>query len=325
MPTYTLYGASYANGDSVSKSDVENGTGSAVDTFSRSGSTLSSVLTGAPALTTAIANADMAIFIRETDASVESNLYSENVGAITVASAFTPADLFGVGDVGAWYDIHPDYCFTDTARTTNAAVGDAVAAVEDRSGSGNHLTQATASNRAILRQSGSLYYLETDGVDDEYITSPGVFGGAATVFSMAFAGTYGSDANSTRNFALGNITGGTATAGAAETFGPAADETVRFDGATTSAGSQTITLNVPLVRVSTRNGSAITDRIDGVSSLSTTVSGLASTIDEIAVAARISGASVCNFYGAVVIDRLITSGETSDLETFLAAKSGVTL
>jgi hypothetical protein len=108
-------------------------------------------------------------------------------------SPFSPASLFASGEEGVWYDIAPAYCFTDTSRTTNAAVGDAVAAVEDRSGNGNHATQTTAAARPILRQTGGgLYYLEFDGVDDVMVT-PTITPGTDKV--QVFAGvTKASDA-----------------------------------------------------------------------------------------------------------------------------------
>ena len=75
------------------------------------------------------------------------------------------------------------YVYTDTAGTTVAAPGDAVARMDDLSGNGNHATQVTASKRPIL--SGTIpYRLNPDFVDDTMsMTLPGSFiGGRA--FSM---------------------------------------------------------------------------------------------------------------------------------------------
>lgn len=92
---------------------------------------------------------------------------------ITETISFTPADLFLSAKKGAWYDIDPAYVWQDTAGTVAGAVGSAVARVDDRSGNGNHLTQGTAASQPILRQSGSLYYLEFDGSDDFLTTASG--------------------------------------------------------------------------------------------------------------------------------------------------------
>ena len=88
-----------------------------------------------------------------------------------MAAPFSPASLFANGEQGAWYEPSPTTCFTDTAGTTPAGVGDAVARINDLSGNGNHATQATSGARPILRQSGGLYYLEFDGTNDCFVTS----------------------------------------------------------------------------------------------------------------------------------------------------------
>lgn len=78
--------------------------------------------------------------------------------------------LYDGGIDGGWYDPSPSTCFTDTARTTPAAVGDAVAGMTDLSGNGNHASQATAGLRPILRQAGTgEYYLEFDN-DNDYLS-----------------------------------------------------------------------------------------------------------------------------------------------------------
>lgn len=319
MPTYTLYGATYANGDSVSKSDVENGTGSAVDTFSRSGSTLSSVLTGAPSLTTAITNADIAIFIRETDTSVESNLYSENVGAITVGAAFTPADLFASSEAGAWYDVHPDYCWTDSVGGTNATVGDTVAALSDRSGNGNHATQATSTNRPTLRQDGSSnYYLEFDGVNDAltYTTFA-----ATGDFSLMAAAIGDIDATS---FPHANIY-----ADSAADAKLAAITTTRDFFFRARSGESQIDTNVtnwnttPAVLLAQRSSGSTS----GYFNAGSAISGVSSSGTTAFV--NIGGASPqfgnIDFYGGILINRVLTTGERADAFTFLGNKCGLSL
>jgi len=46
---------------------------------------------------------------------------------------FSPSALFANGEVGVWYDPSPETTFTDTAGTTPATVGDAVALMLDKS------------------------------------------------------------------------------------------------------------------------------------------------------------------------------------------------
>ena len=94
------------------------------------------------------------------------------------APAFDPATLFASGEDGFWYDPSDlTTMWTDTAGTIQAAVGDPVARIDDKSGNGLHATQATATDRPILRQSGSLYYLEFDGAGDNLLTNSGQVSG----------------------------------------------------------------------------------------------------------------------------------------------------
>jgi hypothetical protein len=87
---------------------------------------------------------------------------------------WTPATLFASGEQGAWYD-PSDFStlFQDTAGTVPVtAVGQSVARINDKSGRGNHATQATTAARPLLEQdAGGRYYLKGDGVDDFMSTS----------------------------------------------------------------------------------------------------------------------------------------------------------
>jgi hypothetical protein len=65
--------------------------------------------------------------------------------------SYSPLDLFSVGEQGAWYDPSDiTTLFQDTAGTTPVtATGQSVARINDKSGRGNHATQATLANRPI--------------------------------------------------------------------------------------------------------------------------------------------------------------------------------
>jgi hypothetical protein len=83
----------------------------------------------------------------------------------------SPAALFAAGEQGLWYDYSDlSTVFQDAAGTIPGAVGSVVGLVRDKSGRGNHASQATTSKKPILRQSGSLFYLQFDGVDDALVT-----------------------------------------------------------------------------------------------------------------------------------------------------------
>lgn len=82
--------------------------------------------------------------------------------------AFSPIELFALGEEGGWFDPSDlSTLWQDTAGTVPAVVGDPVGRIDDKSGRGNNALQATAGNRPILRQdSDSAYYLEFDGSGD---------------------------------------------------------------------------------------------------------------------------------------------------------------
>lgn len=76
--------------------------------------------------------------------------------------------LFSEGEQGAWYDPSDlSTLFQDAAGTTPVtADGDPVGLMLDKSGNGNHASQATSALRPICRTAAGLHWLEFDGVDD---------------------------------------------------------------------------------------------------------------------------------------------------------------
>jgi hypothetical protein len=95
-------------------------------------------------------------------------------GAIVATVSWSPLSLFESGEQGVWYD-PSDFTtmFQDSAGTTPVtAVGQPVGKILDKSGRGNHATQATATARPVLQQDGNgKYYLAFDGVDDSMATA----------------------------------------------------------------------------------------------------------------------------------------------------------
>lgn len=87
-------------------------------------------------------------------------------------ASFAPASLFAAGEQGVWLDPSDlSTMFQDSPGTTPVtAAGQPVGLILDKSGRGNNASQATAGSRPILRNSGALWYLEFDGVDDFLVT-----------------------------------------------------------------------------------------------------------------------------------------------------------
>lgn len=92
------------------------------------------------------------------------------------STKWTPAQLFTLGQVGAWYDPSDlTTMFQDTSGTTRVtAVGQPVAMIRDKSGRGNHATQSTAGFCPTLQvDANGNYYLAFDGSDD-FLVSPSI-------------------------------------------------------------------------------------------------------------------------------------------------------
>jgi hypothetical protein len=103
------------------------------------------------------------------------------------AAAFSPAVLFAGSVKGAWYDPSDlSSMFQDTAGTTPvAANNDPVGRINDKSGNGNHLLQATAGKRPLYQTASGLSWLLFDGVDDGLATATGKTWAATSDYCLA--------------------------------------------------------------------------------------------------------------------------------------------
>lgn len=97
------------------------------------------------------------------------SIFDPGIGGGGGTSVWTPARLFENGEQGALYYFTDDFAglYQDAAGTTPVtAVGQPVGRILDRSGNGNHATQADASKKPILQSIGGKLALVFDGVDD---------------------------------------------------------------------------------------------------------------------------------------------------------------
>lgn len=81
---------------------------------------------------------------------------------------WSPLELFQSGELGAWYDPSDlTTLYQDAAGTVPVTSdGDPVGKMEDKSGNGNHATQSVSASRPVYRTDGALHWLEAGGVDD---------------------------------------------------------------------------------------------------------------------------------------------------------------
>jgi hypothetical protein len=78
---------------------------------------------------------------------------------------WTPAALFANGELGIWLDAS-DYStlFQDSAGSTPVtANSQPVGLWQDKSGNGNHVTQASSGRRGITNTTSGKFYIEFDG------------------------------------------------------------------------------------------------------------------------------------------------------------------
>jgi hypothetical protein len=242
-----------------------------------------------------------------------------NIGRLRARASggFTPATLSGLV---AWYDPSDlSSMYQDSAGTTPAAVDSPVGKILDKSGGGHHATQATSDSRPILRQSGGVYYLEFDGVDDSLETASFALASASghsscvSAYLAATAGTQSiMDADdATRVSQLIRSAGGTAQSIAFNTV-PGAF--------TDSAGAISATTRTTLTQVTTT--SAVEVWVNGVSDGSTGITGTLQTGSvRLALGRTGAGAQLLGgrIYKAAHYNVPLSSANQTLLETYIGA------
>lgn len=261
-------------------------------------------------------------------------MYGLGVNKLGVTNApsdggFNPLSLFANGEQGAWYDPSDlSTMFQNSDGTTAVAVGDPVGYIADKSGNGNHAIQATATKKPTLQQDGSLYYLDFGGDDglassaidftgDDQLT---VCAGARkdTNTTMVIGELSANVAGNTGVFRLASLTN-TWRYGAKGTSIVNVNATTYADGATSViTGLSEITPAVATIRV------------DGVQkATSSTSQGTGNLGNQpLNIGARNNGGSLLldgRIYGFVIRSVLSTGDDLSNLEGYIASKTGVTI
>ncbi len=244
------------------------------------------------------------------------------------AAAFTPASLFAGGEEGGYGYASLSTTWQDSAGTTPGAVGQPVGRNNDDSGNANHVIQATTAAKPILRQSGALYYLETDGVDD-WLTATltgNITGGAVTAgMSMRFAANLpyarfiaifaaGFDFDNAASAAL--LLRDNATANLSTFHNSVSGPASAVGYNTDFVGISQITATQQRLRV---DGGAFTSAAHGVTpAFNSTMLRIGAGSDPGTGNAPMEG----RIYAWFVINRALTDPEAANLATWLAAKQG---
>ncbi|WP_323041159.1 hypothetical protein [Gemmobacter sp.] len=259
------------------------------------------------------------------------------LGITGVRGLWSPARLFSAGSQGLFLD--PSILSSmsqDTAGATPVTgPGQPVGRAMDRSGRGNHATQATAAQRPTYQVDGSgRPYLYFDGVDDGMLTSSVAWGsGEVTVIA---AMRKRSDA--ALGFVLELTTSWSVSAGFAMTApgntGGQATYSFRANGSGVVGIAETpASYAAPVTSIVTGQGRIATDtnriRVNGgswVTQAADQGTGNYATAP-LYIGARNSDqlrASI-DLYGLIAINRVLTDAELSRVERYFANRIGVTL
>ena len=256
-------------------------------------------------------------------------------------ATFSPLSLFAASEVGAWYDPSDiSTMFQDSAGTTPVtADGQPVGKILDKSGRGNHATQATAASRPLYKTDGTYHWLQFDGVDDSLSTAAinfmatdkmsQFYGVKRNTNTYGFVVECGSNALSTQG-SIGFVGGGWASAGAK--YGAAMSGTSGAFSYDTDASYSAPITNV----VSVQNDIALTNnydelklRINGVANSSGTYSSnpnVTGTFGNniIYIGSRSSSSLFLsgNIYSIIIRGALSTTQEITDTETWVNSKTG---
>jgi len=242
---------------------------------------------------------------------------------------FSPASLFEGGIAGAWYDPSDlSTLFQDSAGTTPVtASGQPVGKMLDKSGNGNHATQAISAKRPIYTEGSGLAWLAFDGVGDFMAVADvsGMRQSIMTFFigvdplSLSSREDWFASGNarsfSTNNYIFGN------SASAFQQFG-------RTPATIVTQGS--MTANTKVIVSARSDGTNINSRINGVAQTTAALtlgtndtSGF--TLGSSKSGVRSSNHAKMNMYGLIVRGSTSSAAEIASTEDYLAAKSGVTL
>jgi len=219
---------------------------------------------------------------------------------------FDPASLFGPTDEGGYFKPSPSVCYTDIARTNNAAVGQNVQGIIDLSGKGRDVGISTVNQ--ILRQAANgEYYIECTGYFNLRTQSEPV--GIFQPYTVAIAFRYRSDLDNNNLYRVGDPYG------VGYTTDPAANTSYNiFAGSNLAAGTTDLDHHV---YVDVYNGASSYIRMDG--SLVGTGNAGTNALIPIGESFGMPHYSNIDLYAFFFIDREPSGAELAALETKFAS------
>lgn len=251
--------------------------------------------------------------------------------AAWLAPAFNPLSLFAAGAAGGWYDPSDiSTLWQDSARTIPVtAHGDPVGAIDDKSGNGNHLIQATAGFRPLYQVAGALKYLMFDGVDDRLSAASFTFADASGFNSQVLGISFDAATGVETAISISDAAGTPKRQDIRKNVATLENLILNTAGAASTDTGPTVSAGVACVFSATLgSGNLLDARKDGVSDGATAASGSLNTgAVPLYLGCRNNAADFVNgnIYAAIWLSREPTATELSDMEAWAAARAGVTL
>jgi hypothetical protein len=259
---------------------------------------------------------------------------------VKVAS-FAPASLFAASEQGGWYDPSDlSTMWKDTAGTDPVtADGDLVARIDDKSGNGNHLTQATSGNRPTYKTSGGLHWLEFNGTS-QAMSTPSAFNLSASDKLTIWMGLR-RDQDTTGTVLLELSANWSSNAGSFYVSAPD-DATKRLGIAARGSAAANANQSATVGAVSTAPDNCVLtathdiagdlskiwrNRTAGTDGTGDKGTGNFASAQSLFLGARNLGSFrfTGRVYSLIIRGGTSTSGQIADAEAWIAAKSGVTL
>lgn len=236
------------------------------------------------------------------------------------SSPFNPTSLFTGGQTGGWWDASDmTTLWQDSGRTTPAtAAGQAIGAIDDKSGNGNHLLQATAAQKPILRNSGALWWLEFNaGATAQNIGATFTFNQPASRVSGMQQTSY----NVTGQVIFCDAAGGNLRLIQAG----ASPDVFMFSGSFSNETLAQWQLNTAVAVTEFWSGASSTIAINNGADITGNPGANNGTGFFIgAVPTGLSPTGVI-YYSGLAIGRALTASEVASCRTFFGAKAGLTL
>lgn len=257
------------------------------------------------------------------------NFGSKGGVADSIDTAFTPALITSVK---AFWDVsNLSSLFSDRSATpsTPAVVDGVVGTIKDLSSTGAHLIAPTDAARGILRTDGAgKYWIETDGVDDRYVTSQALSALIpASAFEVVFAGRVPVAVDNQRlmDSGAGYWTQPLLRTPATILLGRVYDGVTNKDA---PPGGAAYTANTDFVWSSRLDTGNEYGRINNATEGSLACSNIASLASPVGIMADTSGTiGFVNgrFYAAAISNAAVSTADRLSLRTWAGAKSGVSI